>query len=139
MGEEGLKIKAYVGVDHAGTLTKRVLREFQLYVAEVYGIKVDVDVIELPLVEEEGEGVIPLVIVNDRIVSKGEPPSLSRLVDEVFQSIEMELTRTLMGFPVLGESGQSLQAPVNTTYYIITESPPFKARMERFKARLTQP
>ena len=104
MGEEGLKVKAYVGVDHAGTLTKRVLREFQLYVAEVYGIKVDVDVIELPLVEEEGEGVIPLVIVNDRIVSKGEPPSLSRLLDEVFQSIEMGLTKTLMGFPVLGES-----------------------------------
>ncbi len=101
---EGLEVKAYIGMDYISRLTERVLREFQLYVAEVYGMKVNVDIVELPVVSDESEGVIPLVIVEGRIVSSGEPPSLSELVDEIFKSIEMKLAKTLMGFPVLEES-----------------------------------
>ncbi len=103
-----MNIRAYVGTDYISRLTERVLKEFQLYIAEVYGIKVDIDITELPLVNGEGEGEIPLVMINDRVIAIGEPPSFSKLLDEVFQNIEMEYSRTIMGFPILYESIEPL-------------------------------
>jgi len=94
-----MKVKAYLGIDSMSRLTERVLREFQAYMANVYGVKVDIDVVELPLGEGE-DSEIPLVMVDGRVVSSGEPPSLSRLVEEFFNTIELEYTRTLMGFPI---------------------------------------
>jgi hypothetical protein len=98
-----LEVKAYIGIDVMSRLTERVLREFQLYVAEVYGIKVDISIVELPLADGEGGGEIPLTMIDGRVVAAGEPPSITRLIDEMFQCIELEHIKTIMGFPVLEE------------------------------------
>lgn len=96
-----MEVKAYIGLDVMSKLTERVLREFQLYVAEVYGIKVDISIVELPLTGDEGGGEIPLTMIDGRVVAVGEPPSITKLVDEMFQYIELEHAKTVLGFPII--------------------------------------
>lgn len=98
-----MEIKAYLGLDQMSKVTEHILRDLQVYIANIYGIKVDVNTVELPLSEGEGEGIIPLVMVNDKIVACGEPPSISTLLDELFRSIELEYPKTLLGFPLFNE------------------------------------
>lgn len=96
-----MKVKAYIGDDVMSRLTERVLGEFRSYMRSVYGINIEVEVIRVG--DSDSNGLkVPAVTVNDKIVSSGEPPSLAKLVDEVFNSMESEYGVTL-GFPWINE------------------------------------
>ncbi len=96
-----VKICAYLGVDWKSRLTLRVLRDLQFYMAHYYGLKVIVDTIEVPVGDSDNIELIPLVIIDGDVVSRGEVPSMSTLVDIIFDKLSLKIEKTILGFPVL--------------------------------------
>ena len=94
-----MKVRAYIGSDMMSKLTEQVLREFKSYMRRAYGINIEVEVVEVGG-SDLSEFKVPTVTVNDKIISSGGPPSLAKLVDEVFNSMELEYGVTL-GFPLI--------------------------------------
>ncbi|MCS7106926.1 MAG: hypothetical protein NZ902_02345 [Acidilobaceae archaeon] len=94
-----MKLTAYVGSDWRSRLAERVLKDLAVYLASNYGIGVELELIELPIGDLDEEE-LPIIILEGETVSRGEVPSMSSLMELIFEKIETS-TETLFGFPTL--------------------------------------
>ncbi|MCX8195739.1 MAG: hypothetical protein N3F67_01445 [Acidilobaceae archaeon] len=95
-----MKLVAYLGVDWRSRLTERVLKDLSVYLASHYGLGMELDFVELPLGDMDEEE-LPLVILEGEVISKGEVPSMSYLVEAVFERLGSQVRTKLLGFPEL--------------------------------------
>ncbi|MEN2999651.1 MAG: hypothetical protein ABDH61_03665 [Acidilobaceae archaeon] len=94
-----MKLTAYLGSDWRSRLAERVLKDLSVYLVSNYGIGVELDLIELPIGDLDEEE-LPIIILEGETVSRGEVPSMSSLVELVFEKIGAR-TNTYFGFPAL--------------------------------------
>ncbi len=95
-------VTAYVGLDHLSRITERVVREVQVFLAAEYGIPVEVNIVEVPLSGEEAwDSGVPAVLVEDKVVSSGDAPLVSDIVDAVFDKIREEHGILGAGLPII--------------------------------------
>ncbi len=95
-----VKVRVYAGFDYKSRLAVDAVREAAVILAAEYAVKVDVEVLEFPFGDDEsGELGLPEVWVGDRLVARGEPPSIAAIVDAAFKELERGLAGSV-GIPL---------------------------------------
>jgi len=101
-----ITITVYAGLDEASRLAEKIVKEVQVFLAKEYGIPVEIAVIEVPVPgDEAAEAGLPTVLVEDKVVSSGEAPLATDVVDAVFDKIREENNITGVGLPQFGVIG----------------------------------
>jgi len=99
-------ITVYTSVDWKSRLAEKAAREAARILGVEYGITVDVIVVEVPVDSGEAEELgLPTVIVGSRVLSQGQIPFISDLVDAVFDEIGEKVGVTGVGLPLFPEVG----------------------------------
>lgn len=95
------KIIVYSGLDGISRLAVRVVREAAILLARNYGVEVDIEVTEIPVGDTEApEHGLPLIKVNDEVVAQASVPSLSIIIDKVFEDLASNVELGPLKFPV---------------------------------------
>lgn len=88
---DSFTVTVYMGRDEVSRLAERVAHEAKRFLAREYGIPVEVVSLMIPVTREEAEKVgLPVVLVEDRVVSAGKAPLFSEIVEAVFDKIREE-------------------------------------------------
>ncbi|GEM_PF-751808 len=96
-----VRIVLYAGLDGDSRLAVRLVRETIILLARNYGIDAHLDVTEVPVGDTEAKRHgLPLVKVNDEVVSQATIPSVSQLIDKVFEVLASSLELGPLRFPV---------------------------------------
>lgn len=97
-----MKIRVYAGFDYKSRLAVNAVREAAVILAAEYAVKVDVEILEFPFGDgESGELGLPEVWVGDRIIARGEAPSIAAIVDAAFNGLEKDFSETGLQLPPL--------------------------------------
>lgn len=96
-----MRIDAYIGHDWKSRMAARILRDLQLYFAREYGIVVEVSLTEIMIGDSDEEDLVPLVMMEGKVLSRGRVPSMEELVDAVFDQIVSGMKASVLGFPLL--------------------------------------
>ncbi|MCE4613208.1 MAG: hypothetical protein F7C07_05185 [Desulfurococcales archaeon] len=95
------KIVVYSGLDGTSRLAVRVVREAAVLLARNYGVEVDVEVTEIPVGDTEAaQHGLPIIKVNDEVLAQASVPSLSLIVDRVFEYLASNIELGPLKFPV---------------------------------------
>lgn len=87
-----VKVRVYAGLDYKSRLAVQAVREASVILATAYSVPVDVEILEFPVGDDESGALgLPEVWVGGRLMSRGEPPSISSIVDAVFGELEKGL------------------------------------------------
>ena len=92
-------ITAYLGFDWESRIAWRVVKDVQVLLVREYGIAVELDIVEVPVGDVDEGRQVPTIIVDGKPISSGKVPSMSALIEAVFDAIAEEVGVKGVGLP----------------------------------------
>ncbi len=92
-------ITVYLGFDWESRIAWRVVKDVQVLLVREYGIPVELDIVEVPVGDVDEERQVPTIIVDGKPISSGKVPSMSALIEAVFDAIAEEVGVKGVGLP----------------------------------------